>query len=224
MDGMNLRQRNAPADLLGLSEADSVAIDPHKWLYSPLEVGCALVCDPNKLRDAYSHHPPSYYKFDTNAEDNPINYYEFGPQNSRGFRALKVWLALKQVGKDVYVRMISDDIQLARDLFDLVEKHPELEAFTQNLSITTFRYVPEELTRGTTRTETYLNQLNTELLTRLQQSGEVFLSNAVIRDTYVLRVCVVNFRTSLGDIEALPGIIVRVGAEVDEEIRHGDLR
>ena len=215
---------DAAADLKGLSEADSVVIDPHKWLYTPLEAGCVLVRDPDKLRDAYSHHPPSYYKFDADSEENPINYYEFGPQNSRGFRALKVWLAFKQVGRDGYVKMISDDIQLARVLFNLVEEHSALEAFTQNLSITTFRYVPEDLPKGTTRTETYLNQLNSELLSRLEKGGEVFLSNAVIRGTYVLRVCIVNFRTSLEDIEALPGIVVRVGEEVDEEIRPEALR
>lgn len=215
---------DAPSDLLGLSEADSVAIDPHKWLYTPLEAGCALVRDPNQLRAAYSHHPPSYYKFDQSLEENPLNYYEYGPQNSRGFRALKVWLAFKQVGRKGYVRMISDDIQLARELFDLVESHPELEAFTQNLSITTFRYVPEDLTRASATVESYLNKLNTELLSRLQQSGEVFLSNAVIRDTYLLRVCIVNFRTSLADIKALPDIIVRVGKEVDKEIRPRELR
>jgi aromatic-L-amino-acid decarboxylase len=210
---------DALSDLSGLSVADSVVIDPHKWLYTPLEAGVALVRDPDNLRAAYSHHPPSYYKFDQNPEENQLNYYEIGPQNSRGFRALKVWLALKQVGRDGYVQMISDDIRLARVLFDLVEKHPALEVFTQNLSITTFRYVPEDLTRGTATTESYLNTLNSELLSRLEKGGEVFLSNAVIRSTFVLRACIVNFRTSLADIEALTGIVVRAGKEVDEEIR-----
>lgn len=214
----------ASPDLLGLREADSVVIDPHKWLYTPLEAGAALVRDPDKLKDAFSHHPPSYYKFDQSPEENPINYYEIGPQNSRGFRALKVWLAFKQVGRDGYLKMISDDIQLAFALFTLVEEHPALEAFTQNLSITTFRYVPEDLPEGTSATETYLNQLNSELLSRLEKGGEVFLSNAVIRGTYVLRVCIVNFRTSLADIEALPDIILRIGKEVDEEIRPEELR
>lgn len=215
---------DAPADLLGLREADSVVIDPHKWLYSPLEAGVALVRDPDNLRSAFSHTPPSYYKFDQNLEENPINYYDLGPQNSRGFRALKVWLAYQQVGREGYVRMISDDVQLARRLFDLANEHPALEAFTQNLSITTFRYVPEDLEQGIEQVESYLNLLNTELLTRLQRGGEVFLSNALVRDTYLLRVCIVNFRTSLADIEALPNIVVRVGKQVDEDIRPDALR
>lgn len=81
---------DAPAELAGLPEADSIAVDPHKWLYAPLEAGCALVRAPERLRDAFAYHPP-YYHFGAEA----TNYYDFGPQNSRGFRALKVWLALQ---------------------------------------------------------------------------------------------------------------------------------
>ena len=87
----------APADLRALADADSVAVDPHKWLYAPLEAGCALVRDPRLLRDAFSYHPP-YYHFDGDV----TNFYDYGPQNSRGFRALKVWLALRQVGRAGY--------------------------------------------------------------------------------------------------------------------------
>jgi len=210
---------DAPIDLLGLSEADSLAIDPHKWLYAPLEAGCSLVRDPDLLRDAYSHHPPSYYKFNEHSNESAINYFDYGPQNSRGFRALKVWLALKQVGRKGYEKMISTDIHLADKLFDIVEKHPELEAFTKNLSITTFRYKPKELEGKTSEVEAYLNKLNSELLTRIQRNGELFLSNALIKDQYVLRSCIVNFRTSLEDIEAIPEIVLRTGKKVDAEIR-----
>ena len=84
----------APDDLRGLSLADSVAVDPHKWLYAPLEAGCALVRDPEALRAAFAYHPP-YYHF----EEHATNYVDYGPQNSRGFRALKVWLALRHVGR-----------------------------------------------------------------------------------------------------------------------------
>ena len=74
-----------------------MAVDPHKWLYAPLEAGCALVRDPERLRAAFAYHPP-YYHFDEQA----TNYVDYGPQNSRGFRALKVWLALRQVGAAGY--------------------------------------------------------------------------------------------------------------------------
>src|SRR6185369_3214612 len=130
----------APADLHGLSVADSVAVDPHKWLYAPLEAGCALVRDQDALRAAFAYHPP-YYHF----EERATNYVDYGPQNSRGFRALKVWLAMRQVGAAGYRRMIADDIRLSRAMADAVGRHPELEFATQELSITTFRFVPGDL-------------------------------------------------------------------------------
>lgn len=217
-----LNENKGPADLKGISEADSVAVDPHKWLYAPLEAGCALVRNPETLRDTFSYHP-AYYHWASQAEPT-IDYYEYGPQNSRGLRALKVWLALRQVGRTGYAEMISDDIQLAQELYRLVDAQPELQAFTQGLSITTFRYVPPDLTPGSEQSEAYLNQLNAEVLTRLQKSGEAAVSNAVIGGRFLLRACIVNFRTSLEDIESLPGIVIRLGREVDADIRPGELK
>jgi len=210
-------QGTVPGDLKGISEADSVAVDPHKWLYAPLEAGCALVRNALALRAAFSYHPPYYHWA---SQDEPIiEYHEYGPQNSRGFRALKVWLALRHVGRAGYVEMISDDIRLAQELYRLVDAQPELQAFTRGLSITTFRYVPPDLTPGSEEVEAYLNQLNTEVLTRLQRSGEALVSNALVGGVFLLRACIVNFRTSLEDIEALPGIVIRIGREVDAAIR-----
>jgi aromatic-L-amino-acid/L-tryptophan decarboxylase len=208
---------DAPAELAGISEADSVAVDPHKWLYAPLEAGCAFVRRRQDLENAFSWHPP-YYHFGTEA----TNYHDLGLQNSRGFRALKVWLSLQQAGRDGYVRMISDDISLSRKLFELIADFPELEALTQALSICTFRFVPPDLDRTQADSEGYLDKLNRELLTRLQNSGEVYLSNAVIHGKFALRVCIVNFRTSMEDIEALPAIVVRLGKELDSELRPRD--
>jgi glutamate/tyrosine decarboxylase-like PLP-dependent enzyme len=214
---------NAPADLRGMREADSVAVDPHKWLYAPLEAGCALVRDRNALRDAFTQNRPSYYQLLQDAEE-AVNYFEYGPENSRGFRALKIWLAIRQVGREGYARMIGDDIRLAETLFALAAAHSELQPFRQGLSIATFRYVPHDLRPGEERVEEYLNRLNSELLGRLQKSGEAFLTNAVIAGTFVLRACIVNFRTSLADIRALPDIIARLGAELDTALRPEALR
>ena len=164
-----------PDDLRGLSLADSVAVDPHKWLYAPLEAGCALVRDPDALRAAFAYHPP-YYHF----EERATNYVDYGPQNSRGFRALKVWLALRQVGAAGYRTMIADDIRLSRAMADAVGRHAELQLTTQELSITTFRYVPRDLRAklGEPAVERHLDALNRELLDRLQRGGEAFVSNA----------------------------------------------
>ncbi len=200
-------------DLKALKHADSVALDPHKWLYSPLEAGCALVRDESILRETFSYHPP-YYKFDEVRGEKAISFVDYGPQNSRGFRALKVWLALCHAGRDGYIKMISDDIKLAAKLYELVKVTPDLQAFTHNLSITTFRYAPNTPDKNEHERKIYLNELNTALLTRLQEGGEAFVSNAVIDDTYVLRACIVNFRTNEKDIAALPDLVLRLGREV----------
>lgn len=207
---------DAPADLRAMREADSVAVDPHKWLYVPIEAGCALVRDRTALLNAFSYRPP-YYKFH-DAEEEVTNFYEYGPQNSRGFRALKVWLTLRHAGREGYVQMIGENIRCARELFNAIKKYPDLEAFTQGLSITTFRYAPREIKRGENRTEEYLNKLNTELLTRLQSSGKAYPSNAVIDGKFILRVCITNFRTTLDDVLALPEIVLQLGKEIHAEL------
>jgi glutamate/tyrosine decarboxylase-like PLP-dependent enzyme len=213
----------APAELAGLAEADSVAFDPHKWLYAALEAGCALVRHPGALRDAFSYSPP-YYHFEGEEEDPRTNYYELGLQNSRGFRALKVWLGLRQAGRRGLAETIGEDIRLARELHRLVAAHPRLEAWTQGLSITTFRYVPEGLAPGTEAAESYLNALHDELLQRLKAGGEASVSNAVLRGTFLLRACIVNFRTTLAHVQALPGIVARLGNEADRALRPPHLR
>jgi aromatic-L-amino-acid/L-tryptophan decarboxylase len=210
---------DAPAELRGLREADSVAVDPHKWLYAPLEAGCVLVRNREHLRAAFAYHPP-YYHF----EEHATNFVDLGPQNSRGFRALKVWLALQHAGAAGYRQMIADDIRLAGLMADAVAAHPELELMTQSLSITTFRYVPADL--GPRRTEApiaaYLDKLNLALLERLQCTGELFVSNAVIGGRYVLRACIVNFYTTKADVNAVPEIVARFGRDEDRRLRDQD--
>ena len=207
---------DVPADLHALDVADSLAVDPHKWLYAPLEAGCALVRDAAALRAAFSYHP-AYYHLD----DERINFVDYGPQNSRGFRALKVWLALRHVGARGYRQMIADDIRLSRALADAAGRDSELQLLTQSLSITTFRFVPADLRPGVGEPaiEAYLNRLNEALLDAIQRGGEAFVSNAVISGRYALRACIVNFHTSLADVLAVPGIVVRVGRELDERLR-----
>jgi glutamate/tyrosine decarboxylase-like PLP-dependent enzyme len=207
---------DAPDDLRALKLADSVAVDPHKWLYAPIEAGCSLVRDAAALRAAFSYQP-AYYHFD----EHGINYVDYGPQNSRGFRALKVWLALKHAGANGYRRMIAEDMALSRAMAAAVKREPDLQLVTQGLSIATFRFVPADLRSrvGETSTEEYLNRLNQALLDAIQRSGEAFVSNAVVRGLYVLRACIVNFHTTRADVEAVPAIVVRTGRALDARMR-----
>jgi aromatic-L-amino-acid/L-tryptophan decarboxylase len=206
---------DVPADLKLLARADSVAVDPHKWLYAPLEAGCALVKDQDSLRRAFSYHP-AYYHFGTES----TNFVDLGFQNSRGFRALKVWLALRHAGRAGYARMIGDDIRLTQHLHRCVGEHPDLDPFTLGLSISTFRYVPPELrgSVGQPAGDDRLNALNEALLDRLQKEGKAFVSNAVVNGQYLLRACIVNINTTRNDVERLPEIIVETGRRVFADI------
>ncbi|HKQ62170.1 MAG TPA: pyridoxal-dependent decarboxylase [Candidatus Polarisedimenticolaceae bacterium] len=213
--GFGVLAPEAPADLAaGLARADSIAVDPHKWLYAPLEAGCALVREPTALSATFGY-TPSYYSFASADDDPRVSFYELGPQNSRGFRALKVWLGLRQAGREGYARMIADDCRLARELYRLAGAHPELEAVTCALSIATFRFVPA----GARGEEAYLDALNEKLLERLKAGGEIFLSNAVVNGRFLLRACVVNFRTGPADVAAVIDVVVREGRRLHRELR-----
>ena len=204
---------DASDDLRALALADSVAVDPHKWLYAPLEAGCALVRDPRHLRDAFSYHPP-YYNF----ESDVTNYVDYGPQNSRGFRALKVWLALRQAGREGYVRSIGDDVRLSERLAERLRAHPEFEVLTQQLSITTFRWLPAELRDAADEaSHRRADALHDRLLGRIERSGEAFVSRAVVRGRVALRACIVNFNTTAADVDMMPEIVARLGREVVAE-------
>ncbi len=206
----------APPELEGLALADSVAVDPHKWLYTPLEAGCTLVREPRALVDTFSYRP-EYYNFESEVN----NYFEHGLQNSRGFRALKVWLVLKHVGRAGYARMIGEDIELARRFHQIAAQHPELEALSHGLSITTYRYVPHDLAAraGDPGVAEYLDDLNRTVQDRMEKGGRAFVSNAIQNGVYALRMCIVNFRTALEDLSELADITAELGREVDAHAR-----
>ena len=199
--------REAPPELRAMADADSIAVDPHKWLYAPLEAGCALVRDPAHLRAAFSY-TPVYYHFESGDAAPPPNYYEYGPQNSRGFRALKVWMTLQQVGRRGYEAMIGEDIRLSRRLFELVSRptprsrpSPRVSASRRSATCRRDRFCRSR--RSTT--------LNQRLLDRLIASGRAYVSNAVLDGRFLLRSCIVNFRTSEADLEELVRAVVDIG-------------
>jgi len=205
----------APAELGALARADSLALDPHKWLYNPIEAACTLVRDPAALVNALSY-KPAYYRMEEGAAEPVVNYYEQGLQNTRGFRALKTWLLLQRAGRAGYVQRIRRDIELAHLLDERVGAEPDLESGTCNLSITTFRYRPRS---DSARDPAYLDRLNTRIVERLIASGEAFVSNAVLDGRQYLRACIVNFRTGEADLAALVAAVLRQGAEADAELR-----
>lgn len=211
----------APPGLEALGLADSLALDPHKWLYSPIEAACTLVRDRDALTNAFSYRPPYYH---SGGDEAGLDYYEHGIQNTRGFRALKVWLLLRQAGRTGYERMIRENIELSRRLFDAADAHPELEARTQHLSIATFRYRLAEARPERDDWNDYLDTLNERLVQSLQNGDEACVPHAMIGGRRYLRACIVNFRTRADDVEALAEIAARRGRELDAELRPPELR
>jgi glutamate/tyrosine decarboxylase-like PLP-dependent enzyme len=206
--------RSAPADLKGLREADSLAIDGHKWLFAPLEAGIALVRDRTLHRDTFAF-SPSYYAFasDEGADRAPF-YYNYGPQNSRCFRALKMWCILRSAGRRHCIAAIEDNLRLARRLHQAIEETPGLQALTQSLSVTTFRVLAE----GRETDASYLDALNRRTLTLIQEGGEAYLSNAVIEGRFALRACITNFRSREADVLALPDIVRTAAARAAADL------
>jgi aromatic-L-amino-acid decarboxylase len=195
----------------GLERVDSLAIDPHKWLSAPVECGCALVRDGGLLRDTFSLVPP-YLRTEEGKGFGGLPWYaEYGFQQSRGFRALKLWMTLQQLGRAGVSRLVAGHNALARRLAALVDGAPDLQrAAPVTLSIVCFRYVPEAWSPDDER----LDALNTAIMHEVQEGGEAFLSNAVLDGRFVLRACILHYATTEADIAALVDVVRRTGARL----------
>ncbi len=202
----------------GIERADSIAFDPHKWLYTPHSGGFVVVRDLQLLANAFSLHP-TYVREDKEHTGNGLDMHMLGPQFSRGFSAFKVWLSLLAHGKAAYARRIAHDVALAKYLDARVRQRPDLEAMSEvTLSIACFRYVPVDLGDIPER-EAYLDALNERLMAEIQMDGRAFCSNAVLGPRYALRACIVNFRTEAVDVDALLDVTCELGKKLDGTLR-----
>jgi glutamate/tyrosine decarboxylase-like PLP-dependent enzyme len=181
--------------LSGLRRADSLALDPHKWLSVPVEAGLVLVRDADAMRSAFSLVPP-YLRTDGQVEGvGGLPWFsEYGYQQTRGFRALKVWMALQHHGLEGYRASIDRDIALAGRLAGAIRTSEDFELFEpQGLGIVCFRY------RATSEGDA----VNKAVLEKVQLGGDLFLSSTVIDDRFWLRACFVNPRTRDADVDAV---------------------
>jgi aromatic-L-amino-acid decarboxylase len=200
--------------LAGIERADSIAFDPHKWLYTPQSSACLLVRDPTHLLRSYSI-DAAYVRDDASLSGRGTNIGELGPQWSRAFLALKVWLSLAAHGTDAYSRRIAHDVELARYLDRRVREHPDLEPMCPvTLSIACFRYAPASAGLD----DAALNVLNERLMIAIRRDGRAFPSNAELGGRYCLRACLVNHRTEADDIDALVDAALRLGAELASRV------
>jgi glutamate/tyrosine decarboxylase-like PLP-dependent enzyme len=184
----------------GLERAQSVAADPHKWLYVPYEAGAALVREPGRLADAFRR-PAEYLVHDAESPViGPVSFNDRGPELSRGFKALKVWMGLKRHGRRAYAKSIERDVALARFLSEEVRRRDDFELLAEPvLSIANFRYRPKVRTLD----DDALDGLNRRIVNQLVGSGGFFLAPTVLKGRVSMRACIVNFRTSEDDLRAL---------------------
>ena len=184
----------------GLSRADSAALDPHKWMFVPVEAGFVVVRDADAMRSAFSLVPP-YIR----TEGSPTGVYglpwfsEYGFQQTRGFRALKVWMTLKHAGFDGLRQTVGENIALARYLADCIGRADDFELIAQGLSVVCFRYGADDVT-------------NKRVLEQLQLGGDAFLTGTELNGRFVLRACVVNYRSTRADIDAMIAAVRRFAA------------
>ncbi|HKO97513.1 MAG TPA: pyridoxal-dependent decarboxylase [Pyrinomonadaceae bacterium] len=181
----------------GISRADSLSLDPHKWLYVPLDSGCILFKDAGAHRAAFTEEAADYIKV-LESDDEAFAFWDYGPELSRRFRALKIWFTLRYYGTRRLADSITEDNELAKYLAQSVETAADFELLAPvELSICCFRYSPPEL-RGN---EEALNELNASIMHRVQRGGEAYLSNATIGGKFALRACITNFRTTRADLD-----------------------
>src|SRR5580692_9798596 len=188
----------APKKFTGLDLADSLSLDPHKWLYQPLDCGCLLYRDVNAAHSAFSH-TGDYAKALT---DDPIESFAFFEESlelSRRFRALRLWLSLRYHGLKAFRAAIQKDLDLAQRLASAIANQPKLELMGPvELSAICFRHVGVN-----PLTEDELNRQNADILKRVVQRGHVYLSNATLRGKFCLRACIVNHRTTEADVDSV---------------------
>jgi aromatic-L-amino-acid/L-tryptophan decarboxylase len=194
--------------LRGLAAADSIAIDPHKWLFVPVEAGLVLVRDADAMRATFSLVPP-YLRSAPGVGGLPW-FSEYGFQQTRGFRALKVWMTMKEAGLRGLAAAIDENLALAGYLADRIREAADFELMAPpGLSVVCFRMLRPDLGDETAR-----DAFNRALLERLQVGGVAFLTGTELRGRFVLRACIVNYRSSRNDIDRMLAALRQIAASV----------
>lgn len=192
----------------GLEWADSIALDPHKWLHAPFEAGCALVRDASAHRKTFAV-TPEYLESTPRGLASGQWLHDYGLQTSRGFKALKVWMALREHGVEKFGRLIDQNIAQGHYLASLIEAEPALEVTAPtSINIVCFRYRAGGLDGERAKA------LNTEIMLRLQEDGIAAISDTTVQGRHCLRVAINNHRTRREDLELLVAETVRLGNEL----------
>ena len=202
----------------GLEKANSVTLDPHKWLYIPYECGCLLVKDEEKLRQTFSIAAP-YLKGTLPTDYAGQDYFNYGPQMSRGFNALKVWMSIKYHGKVGYQKLLRQNIECARHLDGLVRSSSDfLPMHKPELFIYSFRYIPASLLGKEDEVlKQQLDELNQKIADEIMASGFAFIMTSRVKGRVVIRLSICSHRTRLKDIEQVFERLGVIGKRLFEE-------
>lgn len=199
----------------GMERADSVSLDPHKWLYVPVDAGCLLFRDAAAAMTAFSTEDADYIKTHGYSDDEAFAFWDYGVELSRRFRALKVWLTLQYYGSRRIAEAVSEDISLAAYFGEMVEQAEDFELLAPvELSICCFRYVPSK-----DISDAELDRLNERIMSEVQKGGRAYVSNATVKGRFALRACITNFRTTKADIDQTIAIIREAGRQFEPQ-RH----
>ena len=204
---------SAKPRLKGMERADSIAFDLHKWVYLPFEIGCVLVRDAEAHYRTFAANPDYLEHAAGGLAGAKLWYGDYGVQLTRGFRALKAWMAFKTYGTRKIGRMIGKNLQQARYLAKLVEAEPSLELLSPvDLNIVCFRFTAPGFEGDR------LDQLNQTLLIRLQESGVAVPSSTVMRGKFALRCAITNHRTRFEDFDRLVEAVLEIGAQTAADL------
>jgi glutamate/tyrosine decarboxylase-like PLP-dependent enzyme len=205
-------------DLDGIGRADSVTLDPHKWLAQPFEAGCLLVRDGRSLVRTFGLRPD--YMQDVQPAADEVNFADHGLALTRRFRALKIWLSFKVLGVSWFRELVARSCQLAELAQALLEREEVFEILSpRRLSIICFRFVPRgsryaKHAAHSGPAEADLDKLNLELIDAVRATGRAFLSSTRLQGRVAIRMCFVNWRTTTADVVEIVALLKTFGAEL----------
>ena len=206
----------------GWNDADSIVINPHKWLFTQTDLSVLYCKKPEVLKSAFSL-VPEYLK--TSNDSEVINLMDYGIQLGRRFRALKFWIVMRYFGEDGLVARIREHINLAKMLRSWMDKSTDFHALAAPFSTVCFRYYPKELKdEATTKEkekiiESYLNDVNKEIMNTVNATGNIFISHTVVQNRIVLRLCIGNIRTQEKHVREAWEILQKFAKEIDQKMR-----
>ena len=193
----------------GIGLADSVTLDPHKWLFQPFEVGCLLVKDPRALEAAFS--VEADYLQDVDRDNERVNFANRGLQLTRRFRALKIWMSVQTHGLAAFRAAVEEAFDLAMDAERFVRDSPDLEILSPAaMGIVCYRFNPADGTLD----EEELESLNTAIQAAIVESGYAMISSTRLHGRYSLRLCIMNFTSTWADVQGTLQRVLDVGHEL----------